>query len=51
MAKKVYESKSLKQMISDSHTFDEQLLEGLPVDDFGGKLFWTNFNMKLDDNA
>lgn len=47
MAKKVYESKSLKQMISDSHTFDEQLLEGLPVDDFGGKLFWTEFQYEI----
>ena len=40
LANKVGQSEAMSQMIGYSNgTGDEQLLEGLPADDFGGKLF------------
>lgn len=39
LASRVAETKDASQMITDSQAYDEQLLEGLPIDDFGGKLF------------
>ena len=36
----------MNKVISESHSFDEQLLEGLPIDDFGGKLFWEKYTIK-----
>jgi hypothetical protein len=39
LAGKISESEQLSRLVGESHSYDEQLLEGLPVDDFGGKLF------------
>ena len=39
LAGKINESDNLSRMVGESHSYDEQLLEGLPIDDFGGKLF------------
>lgn len=39
LASKVHESQQMSKMVGQSSSFDEQLLQGLPVDDFGGKLF------------
>ena len=41
LSNKVNESEMMNQMIggAGSSMCDEQLLEGLPADDFGGKLF------------
>ena len=39
LSKKLNESEELNQKIGGCGMYDEQLLEGLPADDFGGRLF------------
>ncbi len=39
LAAKIQESQQINKVIGESQSYDQQLLEGLPMDDFGGKLF------------
>ena len=39
LAEKIYESEEMHRALGEIHINDEQLLEGLPAEEFGGRLF------------